>query len=259
MMRKPFALSNWKMTMTIADSLAFVRQAERLGADLFQRVDVIVCPPFTALYTVAKALEESAMQLGGQDIAPTDEISRTGQISARLLADAGCRWVMLGHWEVRRYLGDDDEIVNRKVHLALEAGLRPILLIGEGRGEMGARERVLEERLAAVLADCEADQVANMAFVYEPEGSMGADKPATPDHLAEGCRIIRGWLQKKWENAVAPKVRIIYGGSVTPENAAALLAVEDVDGLGASRRGRDARTWLEIVRQIDRAKQDNQH
>jgi triosephosphate isomerase len=256
MMHKPLALSNWKMTMTIADSLAFVHESERLGADLCQRVDVVVCPPFTALYTVSRALADSALQLGGQDIAPTDEIARTGQISARLLADAGCRWVMLGHWEVRRYLGDDDEIVNRKVHLALTAGLFPILLVGEARGETGPREMVLERRLATLLAGCEADQVANMAFVYEPEGAIGVDEPASPDHLAEGCRIIRNWLGKRWEDAVAPKARIIYGGSVTPENAAALLAVEDVDGLGASRRGRDAHTWLEIVRQIDRAKQN---
>jgi triosephosphate isomerase len=255
-MRNPLALSNWKMTMTIADSLAFVRESERLGADLLRRVDVVICPPFTALYPVSKALEDSALQLGGQDIAPTDAISRTGQISARLLADAGCQWVMLGHWEVRRYLGDDDESVNRKVHLALEAGLTPILLVGEARGETGPRERVLEQRLATLLADCEPDQAANMAFVYEPEGAIGVDKPVVPDHLAEGCRIVRSWLYKRWEDAVAPNVRIIYGGSVTPENATALLAVEDVDGLGASRRGRDAQTWLEIVRQIDRAKRN---
>jgi triosephosphate isomerase len=116
MICKPLALSNWKMAMTIVESLAFVRDFEVIAGDLLEEVDVVICPPFTALWPVAQALRDSPsagsgrsrIQLGGQNIAPTADLARTGEISAALLADVGCQWVMLGHWEVRRHLGDDE-------------------------------------------------------------------------------------------------------------------------------------------------------
>ncbi len=251
--RRPLALSNWKMAMTIAESLDFVRDFQRLVGDLPGRVDVIICPPFTALWPVAQALAGSGLQLGAQDVAASTEMARTGQISAPLLAEAGCGWVMLGHWEVRRYGGGDDETVNRKLHLALAAGLTPILLVGEGRDEGGPRESILERRLTHLLAGCPADKAAELVFIYEPEAAIGGDAPTQAEQVAEGCAFIRGWLQQQWGDSVAGVVRIIYGGSVSPEHAAALLR-PDVDGLGASRRGRDPVTFVEIVRQVAQVK-----
>jgi triosephosphate isomerase len=248
------AVSNWKMAMTIAESLAFVRQFEPLAEGMLDTVDVVICPPHTALWPVAEALRTSRLQLGGQNIAPTADLARTGEISALLLADVGCRWVLLGHWENRRHLGDDDAVVNRKVHLAFEAGLTPILLIGEARDDLAPREAALERQLARVLEGCRASQVAEAVFVYEPEGAIGVSAPAAPPHVAAGCGFIRDWLRRRWGEAVAQSVRIIYGGSVAPEHATALLAVPDVDGLGATRRGRDPATFLKIVRQIADAK-----
>ncbi len=252
--RKPLALANWKMAMTIAESVDFVRDFQRLAGDLPGRVDVIICPPFTALWPVAQALAGSGMQLGAQDVAASTEMARTGQVSAPLLADAGCGWVMLGHWEVRRYGGDDDETVNRKLHLALAAGLTPILLVGEGRDEGGSRESILERHLTRLLAGCAAEEAAKLVFIYEPEAAIGVSTPTSPEQVADGCAFIRGWLQQRWGDSVAEAVRIIYGGSVSPEHAAALLSSPDVDGLGASRRGRDPVTFVEIVRQVARAK-----
>jgi len=252
--RKPLALSNWKMAMTIAQSLAFVRDFPAMAGEGLEAVQVVVCPPFTAIWAVAQALDDHRIQLGGQNIAPTEDPARTGQVSAKLLADLGCRWVMLGHWEVRRYLGDDDATVNRKVHLALQAGLSPILLIGEGRDEAPSPE-TLARRLERVLAGCGPEQVADMAFVYEPEQAIGAKAPASSEQVAAGCGFIRGWLRRRWGEAVAGRVRIIYGGSVSAEHAAALLASPEVDGLGATRRGRDAATFAEIVRLIGRCRQ----
>jgi len=254
MRRKPLALANWKMAMTVAESLAFVRQFEVLAGELLDAVDVVLCPPFTALWAVAGVLRGSRLQLGGQDIAPTADPARTGQISAALLADVGCRWVMLGHWEIRRNLGDDDGAVNHKVHLALEAGLSPILLVGEARDDPAPPQEALARKLSRVLAGCRAEQVATMAMVYEPEAAIGVTAPAAPDHVATGCAFIRGWLRRRWGGAVAERVRIIYGGSVAPEYAADLLTAPDVDGLGATRRGRDPATFLEIVRQIQGAR-----
>jgi triosephosphate isomerase len=251
--RKPLALTNWKMAMTIAECLAFFETFEALAGDLTEAVDVVVCPPFTALWAAAQVSRSSHIQLGGQNIAPTDDLARMGEISAALLADVGCTRVMLGHWEVRRYQGDDDAIVNRKVHLALQSGLSPILLVGEGRDEAAAQKVVLENHLTTVLQDCQPAQVEEMAFVYEPEGAIGVQLPASPDQVATGCGMMREWLRRRFGEDVGNGVRIIYGGSVAPEHAAELLAVPDLDGLGATRRGRDPESFVEIVRQIARA------
>ena len=256
MVRKPMALANWKMAMTIAESWEWVRDFRAAAGDLLNGIDVVVCPPYTALWAVIQALGDSPIQVGGQNIAPTAELSRTGEISAALLADVGCQRVMLGHWEVRRYLHDDDETVNRKVHLALEAGLSPILLVGEGRDDPPSIETALEKRLEAVLAGCTAEQVMGMAFIYEPEAAIGATKPVTPDHVAAGSGFIRKWVQDHWGANVANSIRIIYGGSVAPEYAHDLLSCPDVDGLGAGRRGRDPESFTEIVRQIVRVKSE---
>ena len=240
--------------MTVAASLAFVRDFQALAGDLLDDVDVVICPAFTALWPVAQALQGSPIQLGGQNIALSADLARTGEISAALLADVGCRWVMLGHWELRRNQGDDDEAIKRKVHLALDANLSPILLIGEAHGDEAPLTDALEQQLARVLEGCPAEQVATMAFVYEPEGAIGMAKPASPERVTAGSTFVRNWLRQRWGDAVAQKVRIIYGGSVAPEHAADLLACPDVDGLGATRRGRDAATFADIVRQIAHAK-----
>ncbi len=254
MTRKPFALANWKMAMTVSEGQAFVQTFAALADDLLETVEVVLCPPYTALWGVAQALPHDRLQLGGQDMAPTNDPARTGDISAALLADAGCRWVMLGHWEVRRHHGDDDAAVNQKVHLALEAGLTPILLVGEARDETAPRERALSGQLERLLDGCQADQVARMVLVYEPEAAIGRQRPAPPSQVAKGCAAIRRWLRQQWGEATSEQVRIIYGGSVAPAFAPALLRLSDLDGLGATRRGRDPHSFYEIVRQIAAAK-----
>jgi len=254
MPRTPLALSNWKMAMTIAAGLAFARDFPMLARDLLDQVDVVICPPFTALWPLAQALRGGRLQLGGQNIAPDDDAARTGEVSAAQLADAGCRWVMLGHWEVRRHLGDDDAAVNRKVHLALAAGLIPVVLVGPARDEAGPLAEMLGRRLARVLDGCNAAQVARMAFIYEPEVATGNDAPTTATDVAAGCALMRDWLRACVGSAAAEGARIIYGGSVAPAYAASLLAAPDVDGLGTSRRGRDPASFVEIVRQVARAK-----
>jgi triosephosphate isomerase len=238
------------MAMAVDESLAFVRDFHTMAGDLLDVVDVIICPAFTCLYPVAQLLRKSQLQLGAQNIAVTTELGRTGEISAALAANAGCRWVMLGHWEVRRNLGDDDGVVNRKVHLALEVGLRPILLTGPGKDETGVLEAFIRAQMGRVLAGCSAGQVADMAFIYEPEAAIGAVAPLTPGQVAEGCRLLRDYLRGEWGNQVAEQVRVVCGGSVSPEHAGELLSSPEVDGLGASRKGRDALVFLKILKQI---------
>lgn len=241
-MRKPFALSNWKMAMTIPQGLAFVRAFLPLVKDLAQQVEIVICPPYTVLAVVAEALAGSFVAVGGQDLWPAPGEAHTGAISGPLLANAGATWVMVDHWEVRRRLGYGDIIVNQKVRAALEAGLRPILLLGEERGTT-----FNAGRLVTLLEGCAGAQVAGMAFVYEPEGAIGRAEPVPSQHAAAGCCAIRRWLANRFGQGVAGQVRIIYGGSVTPEHAPALLTDPDVDGLGASRKGRDPAAFAELV------------
>ncbi len=249
-MRKPFALANWKMAMTLAESEDFVARFLAAAGDVLARVEVTLFPPCTALTTVVRALHDAPVGVGAQNVSVYDDAPHTGQISAALLADAGCQWVMLGHWEVRRQLGDDDALVNRKVHRALAAGLRPVLFVGEAAGREEHATADLEHELPVLLAGCRAEQVGRMVFLYEPERAIGVSRPVSFAHVAGGCRTIRSWLRRHLGDEAAEAARTIYGGSVSPQYAAELLQAPDVDGLGATRSGRDPQAWAAIVRLI---------
>jgi triosephosphate isomerase len=254
MTRRPVALTSWKMSMTIAESLAWAQEFTALAAGLLEVVDVVVSPPFTALWAVHQALQGHRIQLAAQNMAPAKDLARTGEISAVLLKDVGCDRVLLGHWEVRRHLGDDDEAVRRKVRLALEVGLAPILLIGEARDEDSRRTEALRDQLEGILGGCEAQDVETMILIYEPEASIGKTAPLPPQQAAAGCAFMRRWIAEQWGARIADRVRVMYGGSVAPEFAADLLACPEIDGLGTTRRGRDAETFADIVQQVARAK-----
>jgi triosephosphate isomerase len=160
----------------------------------------------------------------------------------------------VGHWEIRRRLGETDRDVNRKILAALDAGLRPMVLIGESAEERGEAEAALGQRLPALFAGTRADQATKMVVIYEPEWTIGVAEPAPPDTVAAGCRFIRRWVARAYGAATAENVRTIYGGSVTPACAEGLLFSPEVDGLGAGRQGRDPKAFAEIVRLIAEAK-----
>ncbi len=259
--RKPLALTNWKMKMTIAESVDFVKTFTARCRGEWEppySVDVVVCPPFTALHAVGKWLENEkypVLQLGAQNMHWAQEGAYTGEISAHLLRDVGCQWVMLGHWERRRMFGETDETVNRKVLSAIAAELRPIILVGEATEARAYFTTALQEQLTNVLKHCNAAQIVQMAFVYEPEWTIGAKEPASAERVGAGSAFIRQWLARQYGDEIAQRVRIIYGGSVAPEYAAELLAQPDVDGLGATRKGRDPHTWWGIVHAIATARE----
>lgn len=254
MTRKPIAVASWKMSMTIEQSLAWTQQFTGLADGLLDVVDVVVCPPFTAIWAMHEALNGRRIQLAGQNMAPAEDPARTGEISAALLRDVGCERVLLGHWEVRRHLGDDDEAVNHKVRLALEAGLAPILLVGEARNEDMLCAEVLRGRLERILDGCRAQDIETMILVYEPEEAIGKPAPVPPQQAAEGCAFVRRWVAQQWGEGTADHVRVMYGGSVAAQFATGLLDSSDVDGLGGTRRGRDAGSFAAIVREVARAK-----
>jgi triosephosphate isomerase len=248
-------MANWKMEMTIVESLAYLRRFQEQAGRLTTQVQVILCPPYTSLYPMAQALGASPIELGVQTVSAAAGGARTGEVSAQLVADAGARWALLGHWELRRHMGETDEMVNHKVHRALEAGLRPMLLVGEAC-DVGAElvGTALGRQLACVLDGCSTEQVAAMVIVYEPESTIGVTEPAPPDHIHAGCRWIRHWLATHLGGDTAQAVRILYGGSVSPASARNLLALPDVDGFGASRKGRDPDAFCELVQLIAQAR-----
>jgi triosephosphate isomerase len=253
--RRPFALANWKMAMTVSESLLFLDEFRRVAGDLLQTVDVVLCPPYTGLHGLAQALADTPIALGAQDLCASPGKAHTGQVSAPLLVDVGCEWVMLNHWEIRRRTGETDEDINLKMHAAFDAGLRPILLVGESTTEQGQAESALAARLPTLFTDCAPEHVADMVMVYEPEWTIGVRDPASPAYVATGCRFIRQWVGREYGPRVAERMRIIYGGSVAPEYAEGLLSPQDVDGAGASRKGRDPVAFAEIVRLIAVASQ----
>jgi triosephosphate isomerase len=247
--RVPVAVANWKMAMTVGDSLAFARTFRAQTGDLAKKIDIIICPPFTALHPLAQALAGSGIHLAGQNVSPGTEPARTGEVSATQLRDAGCGWVLLGHWEVRRHLGVTDAVVRQQLQRAFEAGLRPIVGIGEARDQRDRFEAALDAQLAALLAGFGPDQVRQAVLMAEPEWTIGRDSPAPVHQIAARVTAIRRWLEAHAPGA-AGWVRVFYGGSVTPQVAQRLLEVPGIDGLGVGRKGRDPGALTDVVRTI---------
>ena len=253
--RKPFALANWKMAMTIEEGKRFIGSFLEQMGNVLNRVEVVLCPPYTALHALSLAVGNHPLELGAQDLWAGSGTTHTGQISPRLLVDAGCRWVMLGHWEVRRRTGETDVEVNKKMHSALQEGLRTILMIGEEKEQQGQAESVLANRLPVFLAGGDPEQIGRSVLVYEPEWTIGAPEPASPDYIASACAFIRDWIGREYGHKSAREIRIIYGGGVSPEFTGDLLASPDVDGLGAGRKGRDPDAFARIVKTLASSKE----
>ncbi len=228
-MRKPLIAGNWKMYQTTPDAVALVKGLKGL---LGQRegVEVVVCPPFTALPVVAEALKDSWIGLGAQNMHWEKEGAYTGEVSPVMLADCGCRYVILGHSERRQYFGETDMNVNRKLRAALEHKLIPILCIGETLAERegGRTIQVVDGQLQGGLSGIPAG--AGIAVAYEPVWAIGTGHTATPEQAAEVHTFIRKRLAELWGEAMATAVRIVYGGSVKPDNIDALMAEPEIDG-----------------------------
>jgi triosephosphate isomerase len=230
-MRTPFVVGNWKLHKTIAESLALVTELKnQLGA--VKGVDYGVAPVFTALAAVAKRIEGSPLQLAGQDCHWEDKGAFTGEVSAGLLADAGCGWAIVGHSERRQMFGDTNDGVGKKARAALAAGLGAIVCVGETERERdtGDTTRVVDAQLAGALAGLDAGAGDKLVIAYEPVWAIGTGRTATPAQAQEVHAHIRGRLAERFGAALAQAIRIQYGGSVKPSNAAQLMAERDIDG-----------------------------
>jgi len=265
-MRKPIVAGNWKCHKTTKEAAELTREIlAQLGT--IRSVEVVLCPPFTALKVVAEVLGDdragtvragegvpqragAAAGLGAQDLYWEPQGAFTGEISAPMLTDVGCRYCIIGHSERRHTFGETDEQVARKLRAALEGGLTPIVCVGETLPEREANRTVavVERQLEAALKGLAAEQVTKLVIAYEPVWAIGTGRNAAPAQAQEVHAFIRQWLKTQWSAQVADAVRIQYGGSVTAANAAELLGQPDVDGALVGGASLKADAFAAIVR-----------
>lgn len=248
MVRKPFIAGNWKMNLDREQGVAL---ASALASDCpsADQVDVAVCPPSLYLDAVSQAISGSPVALGAQNMYHEAKGAFTGEIAGAMLTDLGCRYVILGHSERRHILGESDQDINKKVHAALGCGLLPIVCVGEtlGEREAGRTQSVVEGQFRGSLAEVTADQMAQVVIAYEPVWAIGTGKVASPEQAEEVHADLRSLLESGYNAAVAEAVRIQYGGSVKPDNAAELLAQPNIDGALVGGASLDAASFLGII------------
>jgi triosephosphate isomerase (TIM) len=248
MTRTPFLAANWKMFKTVQDAVVYAKEFRALVKDL-DDVEIVVAPPFTALHAVAEASRNTIVGVAGQDVYWEKEGAFTGAISAAMLKEAGAEFAIIGHSERRRMFGDTDEVVNRKALAAFQGSLCPIVCVGETLEEREANRtlEVLDRQVKAGLDGLSAEQVADLVLAYEPVWAIGTGRNATPEQAGEAHAHIRGRL-KQWFGAdAADKCHILYGGSVKPDNVAALAALPDIDGALVGGASLDPHGFMKIV------------
>ena len=242
-MRVPFITGNWKMNTTVAEAVKLLKALKASLKDVY-RVDVAVCPPFPFLFLAGQEIAGSAIRLGAQNMYWEEKGAFTGEVSPLMLRDMGCDLVILGHSERRQLFGETDEWVNRKIKIALDLRVFPIVCIGETLEERESEktERVVEKQLKGCFDGLSAEQMKGITIAYEPIWAIGTGKTATPEQAQGVHRLIRNWIRKHFDGDIADHIRIKYGGSVKPGNAGTLLAQPDIDGAlvgGASLKAED--------------------
>jgi triosephosphate isomerase len=247
--RRPFFCGNWKLNGTVAESLALATEV-RNGVATLRDADVVVAPSFTALHAVAKRLEDGPVAVSAQNCHFEDKGAFTGEVSAPQLADVGCKYVILGHSERRQLFGELDAAVNLKARAALRAGLSPIVCVGETLAERDAGETLgrVQAQLDAALAGISNADLLKCLVAYEPVWAIGTGRTATPAQAQEVHAFIRARLGAK-DAAAAASTRILYGGSMKPDNVRALMAEPDVDGGLVGGASLQAESFVRMVRE----------
>ncbi|MBM3222676.1 MAG: triose-phosphate isomerase [Candidatus Tectomicrobia bacterium] len=247
-MRQPIIAANWKLHKTIAEAQQFVTELAQHCANPAP-LEVVIAAPFTALAALRTPLQATTFCLAAQDVFWENSGAYTGEISAPMLVDVGCRYVIIGHSERRQYFAETDETVSKKVTAALQAGLRAIVCIGESLAQRQAGDTVavLEQQVLHGLAACQPEAMAHIVLAYEPLWAIGTGVTATPQQAQEVHAALRALLARQWGTATAETVRIQYGGSVRPENIAALLVEPDIDGALVGGASLDAQSFAQLL------------
>lgn len=247
-MRRPIIVGNWKMHKTIAEAVALVKALRSSVVDI-DGVDIGVAPPLTALSAVAEALQGSPIVVAAQNMHWEPQGAYTGEVSAAMLTDVGCRRVIIGHSERRQFFGETDATVNRKLKAALSTQLDPIMCVGEtlDQREANATFGILEQQIRQGFAEIPAENVPRVVIAYEPIWAIGTGKTATPDQAQEVHAFLRNLLGVLYGNTLADQARIQYGGSVNAGNIQTLMLLPDVDGALVGGASLEAASFVQIV------------
>jgi triosephosphate isomerase len=247
-MRMPFVAANWKMYKTVAETTAYLQSFTALAKDVTD-VEIVVAPPFTALYAAAEMTRHTNVGVAAQDMHWEREGAFTGAISAGMITATGAGYVIVGHSERRRLFGETDATVNRKLLAALASDLTAIVCIGETLEERdgGRTLAVLDRQIDVGLAGLTPEQVGGIVIAYEPVWAIGTGRNATPDQAGEAHRHIRGRLHQSWGAGASDACHVIYGGSVKSGNIKELVALDDVDGALVGGASLDAQEFFQIV------------
>jgi len=230
-MIKPILAANWKMNKTLGESLDFVNRLKKLVLGINDR-QVVIAPSFLALYPVGAALKESGISLAAQNLSDKREGAYTGEVSARMLADAGCTYVIVGHSERRILFGESNDIIHDKIGMVLEFGMQPIFCVGETlqEQETGRTFEVIEKQIKEGLNLIKADDIKKFVVAYEPVWAIGTGKTATPEQAGKVHAFIRQLMENLYGKEPASRLPLIYGGSVNPDNIGKLMAQPDING-----------------------------
>jgi triosephosphate isomerase len=247
-MVQPVIAGNWKMNKNIAEAVIFAGRLRAAFTNPPER-EVIIAPPFTALQAVAEALRGSFVRLAAQNLHEEEKGAYTGEISGAMLREAGCACVIVGHSERRTLFAEGDARINRKLCAALACGLKPIFCCGESlrQREGGETQRVIERQLKEGLNNLTADDIGLSIIAYEPVWAIGTGKTASPEQAGEVHRFIREWIGRQYGTACAARLAILYGGSVTPQNIAALMDQPDINGALVGGASLDVDSFVRII------------
>lgn len=247
--RKPLIAGNWKMYKTCAEAVETAGKLKELTAGISD-VEVMIAPPFIALSSVADAVRDSQVALGAQNLFWEKEGAYTGEISAPMLVSAGCKYVIIGHSERRQYFGETDESANKKIKSAIASKLIPILCVGETESERESKDTfsVLDKQISNGLKGFSSNELDTLVVAYEPVWAIGTGKTATSDQAQEVHQFLRSLIEKNFGKSLAKSVRILYGGSVKPDNVNELMGMADVDGALVGGASLNAETFSKIVR-----------
>jgi triosephosphate isomerase len=254
-MRKTIIAGNWKLFKTIPEAIELANGLKRELLDCVA-VDTVLCPVYTALSEVAEIIQETEIKLGAQDLYWNDEGAFTGEVSGKMLKDAGCSFVIIGHSERRQFFGETNETVNKKVKAALANGLTPIVCCGEmlAEREAGNTFKVLDDHIKNGLIGLSEEEVLKIVIAYEPVWAIGTGKTATPAQAQEAHKYIRDLLVKLYNKDAADAIRLQYGGSVKPDNITELMKQPDVDGALVGGASLQVASFSEIVKKASAVK-----
>ena len=248
---KKLIAANWKMNKTVKESISFVKEFEKIVNE--KDVDIVICPAFTSLNVVANEIKNSSIKLGAQNMHFEDSGAYTGEISALMLKEIGCEYVILGHSERREIFDENDFLINKKVIAALKNNLKPILCVGENMGQRknGKTREIIQNQLKNCLGNIDKNQILKINVAYEPIWAISKGNPnhkaATAEDAEEGHKFIRSVVEKMFGKNISKNIRIIYGGSMKPENAKELLGMPNIDGGLVGNASLNAKNFAEIV------------